>query len=50
MVTHISTIFSYNYDHIILQAYTRTLTAVFKTQKSHKSFQLETSQGNNELK
>jgi len=45
MVTQTGTIFSYNYDHIILQVY--TLTAVFKMHKAQKSFQLEISQGNN---
>jgi hypothetical protein len=34
MVTQIGTLFSYNYDHIILQAY--TLIAVFKMHKAQK--------------
>jgi hypothetical protein len=47
MVTHIGTVFSYNYDHIILK--THTLTVVFKTHKAQKPFQLELYKGNKDI-
>jgi multisubunit Na+/H+ antiporter MnhB subunit len=47
MVTQIGTVFSYDYDHTILQ--THTLTVVFKTHKAQKLFQLEIYQENNDL-